>query len=87
LPREQLTVVSTRVLRDEMGYTTPANPAPLLQNFTDRDAISNWATSDIALAQREGLILPRADGTFRPADSMTRGDVALMMHRLYLLLW
>ncbi|MCL2388623.1 MAG: S-layer homology domain-containing protein, partial [Defluviitaleaceae bacterium] len=40
LPREQLTVVSTRVLRDEMGYTTPANPAPLLQNFTDRDAIS-----------------------------------------------
>ncbi|MCL2388191.1 MAG: S-layer homology domain-containing protein, partial [Defluviitaleaceae bacterium] len=71
LPREQLTVVSTRVLRDEMGYTAPANPAPLLQNFTDRDAISNWATNDIALAQHEGLILPRPDGTFRPADSMT----------------
>ncbi|MCL2386865.1 MAG: S-layer homology domain-containing protein [Defluviitaleaceae bacterium] len=87
LPREQLTVVSTRVLRDEMGYAAPANPAPLLQTFTDRDTISNWATSDIALAQREGLILPRPDGTFRPSDSMTRGDVALMMHRLYLLLW
>ena len=87
LPRDQLTVVVARVLHNEMGYAMPANPGQYLQNFQDRDAIADWSVNELALATRENLVVLRADGQFRPGDTMTRSDVALMLHRLYLLLW
>ena len=87
LPRDQLTVVTTRVLLNEMGYRFPANPSNYLQAFQDQNALANWSRQYIALASRENLVIRRADGTFRPTDNMNRGDVAVMLHRLYLLLW
>ena len=87
LPRDQLTVVSARVLVSEMGYRVPTNSARYLQSFNDRSALHSWSEGEIALANRENLIILRADGTFRPAESMTRADVALMLNRLYSRLW
>jgi len=87
LPRDQLTVISARVLVDQMGYRFPANPANYLQAFQDRASMADWSTRYIALASRENIVIRRADGQFRPGDNMNRGDVAVMLHRLYLLVW
>jgi len=87
LPRDQLTVITARVLVNQMGYRLPASPANYLQAFQDRADMAEWSTQYIALASRENIVIRRADGQFRPRDNMNRGDVAVMLHRLYLLIW
>ena len=87
LPRDQLTVISARVLMNQMGYRLPSNPTTYLQAFQDRSAMAPWSTQYIALASRENIVIRRADGQFRPRDNMNRGDVAVMLYRLYLLIW
>jgi len=87
MQRDQLTVLSARILRNEMGYRAPANPNQYLQVFTDRSDFAEWSLADIALATRENIVVFRVDGRFMPAASMNRGDVALTLYRLYLRLW
>jgi len=87
LPRDQLLVLSARVLRNQMGYRIPANPNNVLQIFTDRNDFADWSINDLALATRANLVIRRADGRFMPRDSMTRGDAALVLYRLYMRLW
>jgi len=87
IPRDQLTVISARILSGEMGYRNPANPSQFLQVFADRNDFADWSLPYIALAARENMVIFRADGRFMPRASMTRGDVALALHRLYLRMW
>jgi len=87
LPRDQLTVITARVLVNQMGYRLPVNPTNYLQAFQDRADMAGWSTQYIALASRENIVIRRADGQFRPRDNMNRGDVAVMLYRLYLLIW
>jgi len=87
LPRDQLTALSARVLRTQMGYRTPTNPNAALQRFADRDDFANWSINDLALAAQANLIILRADGMFNPRDPMTRGDAALVLYRMYNRLW
>jgi len=87
LPRDQLTALSARVLRMQMGYLTPTNPNAALQRFADRDSFARWSIDDLALASQANLIILRADGMFLPSTSMTRGDAAVVLYRLYNRLW
>jgi len=87
LPRDQLTALSARVLRTRMGYRTPTNPNAVLQIFVDRNEFSSWSIDDLALATQVNLVIRRADGMFMPRSSMTRGDAALVLYRLYMRLW
>jgi len=87
IPRDQLVAVSARVLRDEMGVQTPANPNAVLQTFSDSGSLAAWSINDLALATRHNLVVRRADGRFAPRDSMTRGDAAIILYRLYSRLW
>ena len=87
IPRDQLATLSARVLQREMHYRIPTNVASYLQDFNDFADIADWSRPYIALITREDLIPLRADGNFLPNSTMTRGEVAIMIHRLYLRLW
>jgi hypothetical protein len=58
-----------------------------LASYTDRAAIPGWALADIALATWENLVVKRTDGTFKPAFTMTRGDAAIILYRLFNKIW
>lgn len=85
--KDQIVAVAARVLKEEMGYLAPEGPDAFLVSYTDAASIPNWAKSDVALATREGLVVKRYDSAFIPAGSMTRGDVAVILHRLFKKLW
>ncbi|MCL1987740.1 MAG: S-layer homology domain-containing protein [Firmicutes bacterium] len=87
IQRQQLVAIVARVLREQMGYTNPPAPHLYLTAFTDYLDIENWALTDVSLAVREGLTLPRADNRFLPSDTITRGEAALILYRMYNKLW
>ena len=87
-PKDQLVVLSGRILRQEMRYHIPPNPHGIVQQqYADWANLHHWSINDIALANRLNLVVPRADGFFAPSSVLTRGEVALIMHRMYLRLW
>ena len=68
-----------------MGYIEPTNTANYLAKYTD--SVAGWAQGGVALATRENLVIPRVDGTFKGAGSMTRGDAAIIIYRLFQKTW
>jgi hypothetical protein len=87
IPKDQIVVVSARVLRNEMKYKNPTNAGAYLSAYTDQSAIPVWALTDIALATRENLVVKRTDGTFEPTFTMARGDAAIILYRLFNRIW
>jgi len=87
MPRDQMVALSARVLRTEMGYAIPTNPALHLALFHDRGNIPTWGHGDISLAVRERLVPLRGDNMFLPAADMSRGDAALMLYRVFNRIW
>ena len=53
-----------------------------LKTFTDADAISPWAAKHVARAASAGLLIGDGD-TFRPQDSITREEAAVMLERIF----
>ena len=84
LKQETVTVVS-RVLQTEMGYKVPSNTAIYLTRYSD--TIPNWVKQDLALATRENLIVYRVDGTFSGSKTITRGDAAIILYRMFQKIW
>ncbi|MGI6030464.1 MAG: S-layer homology domain-containing protein [Eubacteriales bacterium] len=82
--REQVIAFCSRTLADKKGYSYPENPNEYL-SFTDNDAISDWAIDTTALAARETLI--ESGGTLEPQQAIARGEAALMLYRLFMLLY
>lgn len=68
-----------------MGYIEPTNTANYLAKYTD--SVAGWAQGGVALATRENLVIPRVDGTFKGAGSMTQGDAAIIIYRLFQKTW
>ncbi len=87
IPKDQIIVVSARVLREDMRYKDPVNIISLLNIYQDADSLADWSRTDIALATREDLIPRRTDGLFSPNAQMTRGDAAIVLYRLYEKIW
>ncbi|MCL2188196.1 MAG: BspA family leucine-rich repeat surface protein [Defluviitaleaceae bacterium] len=85
--REQLLALAAQVLHVEMGYRFPTTPANFLIEFRDWQEISEALRPEVALSARENVPMLRADGHLRPLDDITRGEAALIFHRLYLRLW
>ena len=81
----QIVAVSSRVLTSEMNYKTPSDPQAYLTKYSD--SVSNWARPEVALATRENLVLSRKDGTFSGNKTMTRGDAAIIIYRLFQRIW
>lgn len=87
IPRDQLTALSARVLREDMRYNNPTNPMDYLWIYNDIEYFADWSLTDIALATRENLVMRRADGLFLPETPVTRGEMAVMLYRVYLRIW
>lgn len=70
--REQAAVLISRnlMLDSQSGETT---------DFTDSRSISTWSRGLIASAVSEGILHGYTDGSFRPTESITRGQMAIML--------
>lgn len=73
ITRQELAVMVARAL-DE------ADPGTV--NFTDAEAIEDWATVPVAQAAAMGIVTGFEDGTFRPQETATRAQAAVMLSRL-----
>lgn len=82
--REEVIALCSRTLRERKGYAEPESPSDFL-HFTDNDKIPEWAKSEIALAVRETLI--QDGGILSPDTAITRADSALLLYRLFMLLY
>ncbi|MDR3767659.1 MAG: S-layer homology domain-containing protein, partial [Butyricicoccus sp.] len=82
--REEVIALCSRTLADKKGYSYPTDTAAYL-TFDDADAISDWARDTTALAVRETLV--NGTGTLAPQQSISRGEAALLLYRLFMLLY
>ncbi len=76
ITREQMCVMLINYA-DYMGIGLRYYSAPLL--FTDRNNISDYAKTAVALCQIAGIIRGMPDGSFAPKKTATRAEVASMM--------
>ncbi len=74
ITREQFAVVIAKLLPESKGKGK--------LNFTDGDAIGNWAEKAIEQAVTAGIIKGYPDGSFRPKAYISRAEMALMMERI-----
>lgn len=85
IQKDQIVAMSARVLTQEMGYKTPGSPALYLNRYSD--SVTQWAQPEVALATKENLVVYRTDGTFSGAKTITRGDAAIILYRLFQKIW
>ena len=81
----QIVAVASRVLTNEMKYKAPSNVSAYLEKYSD--GVAKWAQPEVALATKERLVVLRSDGTFAGNKSMTRGDAAIVMYRMFQRIW
>ena len=87
IPRDQMIAITARILRNEMNYRDPVNPLTYLHEFDDVSDFADWSITDLSLATRENLVIRRADGRFMPQQTITRGEAAIILYRLYRRIW
>ena len=87
IKKDQIVAVCARTLRNEMEYTNPANAQGVLGVYTDSKSIPAWGVGDISLATRENLVVKRSDSKFNPAGTMSRGDAAIILYRMFMKIW
>jgi hypothetical protein len=54
-------------------------PSQSLSKFKDASKIPSWAIGYIKAAYAKGIISPYKDGTFKPNQSITREEMAVML--------
>lgn len=82
--KEQVVTLCGRTLAEKKGYAYPENSEQYLA-FSDKDQISEWALSDIAVAVQCGLL--ENSGMFSPAGAVTRAEGAEILYKTFMLLY
>lgn len=82
--RQEVLAICSRTLANKKGYIIPENPDEYL-DFADKSSIEQWAKPEIALTVRETLI--SEGGYLYPEQSISRADSALILYRLFMLLY
>lgn len=84
ISREEMAVMLMRAyeygVKAGLFAAIPAEPNAAV--FTDRSAISGWAAEAVERAAGLGLLNGRDNGTFAPADSLTRAESVQVLYRL-----
>ena len=75
ITREQAAVIIGRLFKDDPGNVS-AGSLP----FDDRDQIASWSAGYIKAAVDKGILSGYEDGTFRPKQVVTRGEVAKILY-------
>ncbi len=81
--KNELLSAAARLLRARAGWYE-ADSASLSKY---KDGVADWARKDAALALSANLIPERVDGSFSGGSSISRGDAAIVLYRLFMLLW
>lgn len=81
--KQEIVKICSASLSAVKGFQLPSEEDIELP-FKDRDKIPKWACKYIAFGNNKGLIVKRSDGCFKGTLPCTRGDVAVIMYRLYL---
>lgn len=82
--REEVIALCSRTLCERKGYKEPESPEDYI-SFADSKDISGWARPEVALAVRETLIA--GEGNLYPQNAITRADSAVILYRLFMLLY
>jgi len=77
--REEVAAMLVRVM--------DASPAEHRLAFKDSAKVSLWAKNSVAEAVARGLIKGYPDGTFRPKNTASRAETAVMVYRLIMREW
>jgi hypothetical protein len=51
------------------------------------DGVADWAQAAAAQSLKADLYPERVDGSFSGGAGLTRGDAAVILYRLYMLMW
>ncbi|MCL2157877.1 MAG: S-layer homology domain-containing protein [Oscillospiraceae bacterium] len=87
IKKEQIIAIAARTLRSEMKYITPKDSDRYLKKFLDKDELPEWGLDDFALASMADLIVLNTEEKFRPNDTLTRGEAAIILYRLFMKIW
>ena len=87
IPKDQIVAVSARVLKTKMRYKDVTDTGSYLSKYKDSSSIADWARGDVALATKLGMVVYRTDGKFAPTGTMTRGDAAIILYRMFQKIW
>lgn len=84
--KEEVVSIASRTIAEKKGYTYPENADDYI-SFADADDITYWEgqKGEIALAVREGLI--DKGGSLAPKADITRVEAALILYRLFNILY
>lgn len=84
--KEEVVSIAARTIAEQKDYTYPQNADDYIA-FADSADITYWEgqKGEIALAVREGLIA--RGGTFAPKADITRVEAALILYRLFNILY
>ncbi len=74
ISRQEAVTMIGRLL--EKGYAAPALA------FRDSAAIADWSAEYVSILSTMGILTGEADGSFHPADPMTRAQVATVLFKL-----
>lgn len=80
ISRQDLLVICARGMR--AAAEMAEGNADVLADFSDKDAISDYAVADMAAMVRENIIRGNADGTINPKGNATRAEAAVIMARI-----
>ena len=74
------------ITREQMAtilYRYAKNKAAAEVNYTDKDAISDYAMDAVAWAKAAGIMQGNADGTFAPVRNASRAEAAAVFVRMF----
>jgi len=87
IPKDQLVVMTANTMVERMGYHVPSDIEYFLARFLDRQLLARWSEDGIALATASNVLIHRTDSLFAPHSSMTRGDAAIVLYRVFNRVW
>lgn len=83
ITREQMCTIMDRYLTYyAKAHNVTVNSSKNTVTFSDQNAISSWAVAAVASCVSYGLIIGTGDGSFQPARTATRAEVATVISRL-----
>jgi len=81
ITREQIVTMTVRAMKYVNGDLENVDTGALNQ-FTDRDSISDWAKANIATAVKAGIVNGKSADLFDPKSDTTRAESAVILKRL-----
>jgi alpha-tubulin suppressor-like RCC1 family protein len=84
ITRGEAIAAAAATLVNKRDCSLPQNTEVLLASFSDRDKLGDRQRL-VALAAREGLILPGE--SLRPEENITRAEAAVLLYRLFMRLY